>query len=101
MRVKLLMVADAARGTQIEVRCRARARTCPFALKRVTATRDGNIVLTRLLKGRRFRHEIRLTLAIRRPDEIGRWVEFRVLPSGKLKRIERCLPPGASSPSAC
>jgi hypothetical protein len=99
VRVTKLTVFSAAQGTTVAARCSG--SRCPFRVKRRTAMRDGQINLTSLLKRRWLTPKTRLTLVIRRPEEVGLHVEFAVRAERAPARIDRCLTPGTDRPAAC
>ena len=99
VRVTGLEIVAATRGTSVELRCQGRA--CPFSVKRVTVTRDGRKVLTKLLKKRPLPPRTHFDVILRRPDAVGLWVRFVTRPKGGPTRVDRCVAPGAKAPSAC
>ena len=95
-RLSLLSV-DAPRGSLVRVRCRG--RSCPAKRGRARVGRKGTVRL------RRFQHRFRagtvLELRIGKPGFVGKYTQFKIRAQRPPLRVDMCLEPGASAPSAC
>ena len=95
MRVDLLGVRGPA-GMSVAVRCRG--RDCPWRRRSVEA-RDGSVRFRRLQ--RRLGAGTVIEVFATRPGTIGKYTRFRIRRGRPAARVDRCVAPGASRPSAC
>jgi len=100
-RVISLVLTDVRAGSTITITCKASGRACPFATKRVTTTRNGELTLSRLFKARRLPPGTRIDVAVRSADAVGPWVRYVTRAQMVAKRAERCLTPGVAQPGPC
>jgi hypothetical protein len=94
-RVSLLGVRGPA-GMSVRVRCHG--RDCPWRRRSVDAD-DGSVRFRRLQ--RRLRAGTVLEVLATRPGQIGKYTRFRIRRGRAPARVDACLAPGATRPSAC
>jgi hypothetical protein len=95
-RITLVEVRGAPRGARVTVRCSGGG--CPFRSRRRVAE-TGRVRLsnfTRVLVG-----GARIEVFVRAPGVIGKYVAFRIRAGKRPVRTDRCLMPGASTPTRC
>ncbi len=95
MRVSLLGVRGPA-GISVLVRCRG--RDCPWRSRSVVAD-DGSVRFRRLQ--RRLRAGTVIEVFATRTSRIGKYTRFRVRRGRAAARVDACVAPGATRPSAC
>jgi hypothetical protein len=95
-RITLLEVRGAPHVARVTVRCTGRG--CPFRSRRRTAT-TGRVRLSKwprvLVAG------ARIEVLVRAPNVIGKYTAFRIRAGKGPLRTDRCLRPGASTPTRC
>ena len=94
-RVSLLGVRGPA-GMSVRVRCRG--RDCPWRRRSVDAD-DGSVRFRRLQ--RRLRAGTVLEVLATRPGQVGKYTRFRIRRGRAPARVDACVAPGATRPSAC
>jgi hypothetical protein len=94
--ITLLAVRGAPRIARVTVRCTGDG--CPFRTRRRTAT-------TGRVRFSKWPHVLaagaRLEIFVRAPNVIGKYTSFRIRAGKAPVRIDRCLKPGASTPTRC
>jgi PKD repeat protein len=96
VRKALVEVRGAPRGARVTVRCTGTG--CPFRSRRRVAE-TGTVRLPEFK--RVLRSGARLEVLVRAPNVIGRYVRWRIRGGKPPVRTDRCLMPGASSPTPC
>jgi hypothetical protein len=95
MRVSLLGVRGPA-GMSVRVRCHG--RDCPWRSRSVVAD-DGGVRFRRLQ--RRLRAGTVIEVFATREGRIGKYTRFRIRRGRAAERMDACVAPGATRPSAC
>ena len=95
-RITLLEVRGAPHVARVTVRCTGRG--CPFHKRRRLAT-TGRVRLSKW--PRVLRAGARIEVFVRAHGVIGKYVRFRIRAGRRPLRVDRCLPPGASTPTRC
>jgi hypothetical protein len=95
-RIRLLEVRGAPHVARVTVRCTGRG--CPFRTRRRTAS-TGRVRLSRW--PRVLAAGTRIEVFVTAPNVIGKYTSFRIRSGKGPRRIDRCLQPGASTPSRC
>jgi PKD domain len=95
VRVGLLGVRGP-RGVRVSVRCRG--RDCPWR-RRSVVTHDGRVRFRRLQ--RKLRAGTVIEVLVNRPGSIGKYSRFTIRRGRPPARVDACLAPGATRPSAC
>jgi len=95
-RITLVEVRGSPRGARVAVRCTGQG--CPFRLRR-RVVETGRVRLSNfpriLVAG------ARIEVFVRAPGVIGKYVNFRIRAGKRPVRTDRCLMPGASTPTRC
>lgn len=95
-RITLVEVRGSPRGARVAVRCTGQG--CPFRLRR-RVVETGRVRLSdfpRILVA-----GARIEVFVRAPGVIGKYVNFRIRAGKRPVRTDRCLMPGASTPTRC
>lgn len=87
----------APRGSRVRVRCRG--RSCPAKRGRARVGRKGSVRLRRFQAG--LRGGTVLEILIGKPGFVGKFTQFKIRPRRPPLRVDMCLEPGATTPSAC
>ena len=95
-RIRLLAVRGAPRVARVTVRCTGRG--CPFRSRRRTA-KTGRVRLTKW--PRVLAAGARIEVFVSAPNVIGKYTSFRIRAGKGPVRLDRCVRPGASTPSRC
>ena len=95
--VTLLRVSRAPRGSIVTVTCRG--RSCPFRRTRRKIRRRAGLRIRGL--ERRLRSGTVITIIVRKGNTIGKYTRLRIRRGAPPSRIDRCIRPGATRPSAC
>jgi hypothetical protein len=95
-RFRLVEVRGAPKVAGVTVRCTGDG--CPFRTRRRTAT-TGRVRPSRW--PRVLRAGARIEVFVRAPGVIGKYTSFRIRAGKAPVRVDRCLKPGASTPSRC
>jgi hypothetical protein len=93
-----LRIVQVPTGGAVEVRCKGRG--CPFSRKRF-AVKNGRVDASKAVRKGKLRVRARVQVRITKPGAIGKVVVYRVPKKGLPKGRVRCLPPGATKPTAC
>jgi len=97
VRVSLLRVSRAPRGSVVTVTCRGRG--CPFRSARRTIRRRSGLRIKGL--ERLLRSGTVITIVVRKGNTIGKYTRLRIRRGAPPARIDRCIRPGATLPSKC
>jgi Putative metal-binding motif len=99
-RVILLEVKGVPAGATVKVRCKTKAKGCPFRSKRV-AVKRGKAKLTSLFKHRKLKPGARIDVSITAPAAIGKLVRFTMRRNKIPKAQALCIRPGAKPAARC
>jgi hypothetical protein len=95
--VSQLRVYRAPRGSIVTVTCKG--RSCPFKRIRRTVKRRSGLRLRGLEKS--LRSGTVIVIVVRKGNTIGKYTRLRIRGGAAPSRLDRCIRPGASRPSAC
>lgn len=95
--VSQLRVSRAPRGSIVTITCKG--RSCPFKRARRKIRRRSGLRLKSLEK--RLRRGTVIVIVVRKGNTIGKYTRLRIRKGAAPARLDRCIRPGATRPSAC
>jgi hypothetical protein len=98
--VRKITLAKLVGGETATIRCTG--RTCPFKVKTYKTLKKGKRTFGKaLLKGRRLRVGTTISVRVTKAGTIGTSTALKVRRRRTPSITRRCLPPGATTPTAC
>jgi hypothetical protein len=96
--VQFLTISRIPPAGMVEIICHGGG--CPFAMRSFSPV-SRRVVLAPAFEGSRLRPGTTLELDITAPNDVGKVAIFTIRSGAEPALVERCLPPGAHSPTRC